>query len=250
MTTQTLDEKIADGDQTPADVVVDNVEKETPPQHERTEVSPVKLNVEISKNPDFSKKSEVIKAVFIQFGTEHSGETKWQLDEPQPGVLTLTSFVYPTMQFLYADEAPEAAYVGIFPADDAAAVASLILSMRERLNQHSMQLGISGVIAPVIDGQQRRSLTSGMGEVYEITAVTSIERSRRLLKDMKERKDAGKEPLNLEEDETVKIDANEGEKDEAPKVEAETQPEVDSNEPAPNVDEVQTDAPTAETASE
>lgn len=135
----------------------------------------------LKQDPDFSDPKELAKAVFIQFSTDMNELSKWQLDEIE-GSVTLTSFHFPTAQFLFSPTVDKTIFMAVFPGDDAVATLSIFMDMQIRLAKHGYTIDIGGVIAPHRDEKERTSLVSNIKEVYSIVASEYLIRGKALQK--------------------------------------------------------------------
>ena len=161
-------------------------------------------SVELKGEVDPNDPIEIIKAIFIQYGTDFGDYMRTQLDQVD-GIYTLTSFGNPTLQFLYhsnpqgenlTDEDKErikrTVHVSGFPADDAIAVLELVLNMQKRLAVKGFDIAIAGVIAPVQSADGHNVLVSDFDQVIALSARASFLSGRATLKRLEDAQNASK----------------------------------------------------------
>ncbi|AXF41538.1 hypothetical protein SHAb15599_00187 [Acinetobacter phage SH-Ab 15599] len=163
---------------------------------------------------------EVVKAIFIQFGTDYGSIMHTQLDCVD-GTYTLTSFGNPTLQFAYcsdvAKQRPEATaeeieyiqnavFVSGFPADDAVGVLEMALNMQERLSRKGLKLDIAGMIAPVRTESGRHVLVADPDQVMAIAAKAAYLSGRATLKRIEDAQNAVMAAEQAEAAEKAKAD--------------------------------------------
>lgn len=172
----------------------------------QTEAQPVSIseNVELKDAVDPNDPIELIKAIFIQFGTDYSQTMRTQLDNVD-GVYTLTSFGNPTLQFMYHSdpksediseddlaEIKRTVYVSGFPADDAVGILEMVLNMQKRLSAKGFEIAIAGVIAPVQTGDGHNVIISDFEQVMALSARASFLSGRATLKRLEDAQNASK----------------------------------------------------------
>lgn len=175
-------------------------------QSEETAVMPVSISesVELKDVVDPNDPIELIKAIFIQYGTDYGQVMRTQLDQVD-GIYTLTSFGNPTLQFLYhsnpqgenlteedKERIKRTVHVSGFPADDAVAVLELVLNMQERLAVKGFGIAIAGVIAPVQSADGHNILVSDFDQVIALSARASFLSGRATLKRIEDAQNASK----------------------------------------------------------
>lgn len=123
---------------------------------------------------------EKARLLFNQYSGANQAHAKFQLDEVD-GNTALTSFLFPTLQFIFTPKHPEHIFVSNFPADDATASIGAVIDMQKRAHQYGFTLELGGLIAPVRQGQGIQ-LVSDPAEVYVHSAKHAIRRGRDALK--------------------------------------------------------------------
>lgn len=170
------------------------------------EAQPVAISetVELKVNVDPNDPVELIKAIFIQFGTDYSQTMRTQLDNVE-GAYTLTSFGNPTLQFMYHSdpkgdkiteeemaEIKRTVYVSGFPADDAVGILEMVLNMQKRLSAKGFDIAIAGVIAPVQTGDGHNVIISDFEQVMALSARAAFLSGRASLKRLEDAQNAAK----------------------------------------------------------